>query len=177
MSAVLSSALIAARVNPSVKAAFGALSARRGLSESALLTLMIRAVLIDNDDPESAHSVDSTTTTGNRISVRLRSGDLNRLRHRAAARGVRPARYLTTLVHAHLRADPPLPALELAALKQAVSELTALRRRLVGATDNKVVAEAMLPSAADLAAAIESLRRCVGDLVRANLISWETDDA
>src|SRR5690349_12267021 len=177
MSVVPSSALIAARVNPSVKAAFGALAMRRGLSESALLTLMIRTVFTDNDDPESAHSADSTMTTGDRISVRLRSGDLNRLRHRATTRGMRPARYLTTLVHAHLRADPPLPASELAALKQAVSELTALRRRLADSSDNGVVPELAPLSFADLAASIESLRRCVADLVRANLISWESDDA
>jgi hypothetical protein len=52
-----------------------------------------------------------------------------------------------------------------------------LRRRLDVATDNSVVLESEPPSIADLAAAIESLRRFVADLVRANLISWETDDA
>lgn len=60
--------------------------------------------------------------------VRLRKEDRLLLHERAAARGMAAATYASVLVRAHLRSLAPMPKYELVALKQAVSELSAIGR-------------------------------------------------
>jgi hypothetical protein len=96
------------------KARFAALAARRGLSESKLLGLMIDSVLGSNpaDRVGEARSVGARRV--DHISVRLRPGDGEHLRLRAQARGMNYTTYAATLIRAHLRANPPMPLEELA---------------------------------------------------------------
>lgn len=63
------------------------------------------------------------------IYVRLRDEDDSR-QARAAARGLRPATYLSVLTRSHLRELAPLPKDELLALKRSIAELASLGRNL-----------------------------------------------
>jgi hypothetical protein len=53
--------------------------------------------------------------------------DAARLEARAQARGVTASRYVSHLLRAHLRADPPMPYGEFQELKRVVNELAGVR--------------------------------------------------
>jgi hypothetical protein len=174
------SSLIATRASGEKKARFRGLAQACGLDESKLLTLLIDRVLARNGLAEEPSDSPRATAAG-RITLRLRPGDPARLAERAATRGMKPSSYLTLLVHTHLRQDPPLPVAELAELKCAVGELSALGRSL-SRLGNPMTPDKGAP--ADLTvvlpavrASVEQLRVSVADLVRANLVSWESGDA
>ncbi len=172
---------VAARTSPEKKARFGALAASRGMSESALLTLLVDAVLEQNDVPDRAVANAEVDAATQRVSLRLRPGDRRRVDARAAERNMKPASYVVALIRAHVRHDAPLPAAEMNALKVAVGQLSAVGRNL-----NQLVhaSHAGAASIGDLVqtlretvARVEHVRRCVAELVRANLMSWEAGDA
>lgn len=173
--------MLAARTSPESKAQFAALAKRRGMSESALLTALVDAVLDRNSagDPGGDADVPTDAVT-RRITLRLRPGDHALVEARAAARRMKPATYLVMLVHAHLRCHAPMPAEELSALKVSVSQLS-----LVGRSLQQVVyggeasgdAERLVLLLHQTADALDGLRRSVADLVKANLRSWEAGDA
>jgi hypothetical protein len=164
--------LIATRASVETKQRFAALAASRGLTESALLMLLIDTVLGSNAAGEQVESA-ARPCAGDRMSLRLRPGDRSRLEARAAARGLKPSSYVAMLVRAHVRRQAllPLPA-ELHALKAAVVQLTALGRGLGGSAGDGVTHESM----SQTAAAVAALRREFAEFVRRNLQSWETDD-
>jgi hypothetical protein len=173
------SSLIATRASGEKKARFRGLAQACGLDESKLLTLLIDRVLARNGLADELKC--SPRATAGRITLRLRPGDPARLAARAAARGLKPASYLTLLVHAHLSHDPPLPMAELAELKRAVGELSALGRSLSG-RGSPVTPDSAAPvdwteGVTAVRASVEQLRVSVADLVRANLVSWESGDA
>ena len=173
-------ALIAARVSAETKAKFALLAADRGLSESALLTLLLDTVLDQNGTLRHAEGSAPADIQGpDRVTLRLRPGDRTLVDVRATARGMKPASYLVALVHAHVRSNPPLPRSELRELKLAVAELSATKRSLdpvrlglhaAGTID-------VMRSLHDTATRAEEVRRYVADLVRSNLVSWEAADA
>lgn len=113
-----------------------------------------------------------------RLSLRLREDDLILLRDRASGSGCPASTYVSVLIRGPLRSLTPLPTAELAAMKRAVTELSAIGRNL-----NQIARAAnrgersTSPSKADLQAL---LRACVGlrDHVRAlintNLEIWRT---
>lgn len=113
--------------------------------------------------------------------IRMRKEDRLLLHERAAARGMASATYASVLVRAHLRSLAPLPKDELIALKQAVSELSAVGRNL-----NQIARAANQgervsgPGRENLNAMIrvcEGLRDRMRDLLSANLRSWEEGHA
>lgn len=115
------------------------------------------------------------------VYIRMRKEDRLLLHERAAARGMASATYASVLVRAHLRSLAPLPKDELIALKQAVSELSAVGRSL-----NQIARAAnqgervSAPNRENLNAMIrvcKGLRDCVRDLLSANLRSWEQGHA
>ena len=171
--------LIATRASMDKKARFRALAASRGMDESKLLRLLIDRVLDRN--PATQTPTESTAHGARvRVTIRLRSGDAARLAHRAASRGLKPATYLGALARAHLRGNPPLPMGELAEVKRAVAELSAIGRGLNGVPHTASGDDAISPNLAEdlqvVRAGVEQLRACVAELVKANLISWESDD-
>jgi len=173
--------LIAARTSSERKAQFAALAASRGLSESALLTAVVDAVLGRNPVTNSsdADSADRSPSS-DRITLRLRPGDRALLDARAAQRGMKPATYLVALVRAHVRCSAPLPAAELNALKLAVAELSSLARhlhRMTGFDDPPDSNVALGQHLCEVTARVEDARRLVADVVRTNLMSWEIADA
>jgi len=176
MSSAARDPLISVHVARNRKAAFAALASDRGLSEAALLSLMIDTVLDGNPTPKQDRS--PARARLDRICLRLRAGDGERVATRAQARGMRPATYLSTLVRAHLRAEPPLPSADLDAVKQVVNRLSAIDRHLArlgapGAPLDWVDTTSLLNA---VASRVDEARRAVADVVRANLISWESGD-
>ena len=108
----------------------------------------------------------------------MRPGDGAAIARRAAQRGMKASTYLAALARAHLRANPPLPATELAALKQSIIVLAGLGRLLVETSRNPAWPA---PEREDLRQQLSRTRTAVGalerhthDLARAALISWET---
>ncbi|MEO8250594.1 MAG: hypothetical protein ABI589_14630, partial [Burkholderiales bacterium] len=94
MPATPSNPLIATRAAPAKKAQFAALAARQRLTESALLTLLIDKVLDQNPQPAAPGDPDRGTSDSDppatdRITLRLRPGDRERLEARADARSMK----------------------------------------------------------------------------------------
>lgn len=173
--------LIATRATPETKAKFAALAASRSMTESALLSRMIDTVLAQNRAPADDTSWDDTPNE--RVSLRLRRGDRTLADARAKQRGMKTASYLAMLIRAHVRHAAPLPSAELHELKRAVGELTGASRhlRLLALQGSSVDAgTASADLAEELQRAIthvEAVRRCVAEVVRINLKSWEAGNA
>jgi hypothetical protein len=171
--------LFSARTTPDKKAKFAALAASRGLCESALLTLMVDAVLDANGAPARDADRDPGAPCSERVSLRLRRGDRQRVHARAAARQMKPASYLVALIRAHVRHEAPLPVAELHALKMTVAQLCALRRllsQLGGGDAGDALNGELVRQLHETGARVEDVRRCVSEVVRSNLMSWEAGD-
>ena len=121
---------IAAWATPERKGQFAALAASRGLSESKLLGLLIDSVLERNPLDQTGDERHGEAGEGDRITLRLRPGDGKWLRLRAQRRGMKYMTYAAALIRAHVRANPPMPAEELARLERSLAEISAIGRRL-----------------------------------------------
>jgi hypothetical protein len=171
--------LIATRASAETKERFCSLAASQSMTESALLMRLVQFVLDEHsgDAPATAREHDGDRR---RVSLRLRAIDAQLLQQRANDRGLKFATYVGLLVRTHLHRHAPLPMQELNELKLAVSRLSGAERQL----------QRLLPSDAfsgpDVAgirsalgetlAAVKDLRRAVAEVVKANLMSWETND-
>lgn len=168
--------LIATRASVERKARFRALATRHGMDESKLLTLLIDRVLERN----AVGKLSIAPCVRRRLTIRLRAGDAARLAERAAERGLKPATYLAALAHAHLSVNPPLPMGELAEVKRAVAQLSEISRNLNALAHPSNWDDAILPNLAEelhaVRATVTQLRSGMAELVKANLISWESDD-
>ena len=160
------------------KERFSAVARHEGLSDSALLKrlvdLMLQTAAAGQGALPSASGDSRALAT--RISVRLRPDDVQILQHRAAARGLRPATYISVLARAHLHRLAPLPREELLAVKRAVSELASIGRNLNQLAHAANRGErAIGPNREDLKAMLKvcgALRDHVRGLLAANLRSW-----
>lgn len=170
---------IATRITPSKKARFSALSASKGMTESALLSLLIDHVLSQN--PVEASEADATdfNFASERMSLRLRPGDRELLDARAAARGMKPAGYAVMLLRAHVRGTAPLPIVELNTLKAAVAELSSIGRTLSQAAKAGNGGQVLDTPPREVLEALQGrvveVRQYVAALARESLMSWETD--
>lgn len=186
---MVASEFVKARLPLELKQRVKALSERQLLSESAWLKrLVVREVqaaegarteglevakgTCDKRSKERAERCDS------RVYVRLRKDDWLLLEARAAARGMRPATYVSALTRSHLRQISPLPKDELIALRRSINELAAIGRNL-----NQIARSAneggRLPGSAreDFRAMLkvcEALRDSTKSMLKANLTSWES---
>ncbi len=110
--------------------------------------------------------------------VRLRTDDKLLLDARAEARGMRPATYASVLLRGHLRRLTPLPKDELAALKHAVAELSAIGRNLNqiarAANQGARVGGTGRDEFRAILKICEALRDHTKDLIKANTASWES---
>lgn len=184
--------ILKARVSPEVKRRAKTIADRELLTEAAWLKRIvvkeIRAVdggSSESREPSAADGVrrrdnDSCGSNGGSkpIYVRLRSGDRLLLDARAAARGLRPATYLSVLARSHLRALTPLPKNEFLALNRCISELAAIGRNI-----NQIAKAAneggRLPGSAReefraMLKICEALRENTKALLKANETSWST---
>ncbi len=177
----LRTAVLGTRTSSETKARFAALAAAQGLSESALLGLLVDKVLAANSasgvaDPDTQAGRDGCAR--DRLTVRLRPGDRALADTVAAARRMKTSSYLAMLVRAHVRRVPVMPPAELDALKSMAGHLSALGRQIramretAGAeSDPDLPAHQLL---LDVGTTVESVREAVAGVVRSNLSAWET---
>ena len=171
---------IAAWTSAEKKSRFAALAASRGLSQSKLLGLLIDAVLVRNPIEAPAEGDWGGAGRGDKVSLRLRPGDGRLLRLRAQAREMKYTTYAAVLIRAHLRAHPPMPQGELAKLECSLAEVSAVAESL------GQIARAMTQEERDdpacglelsaIVPAVERLWRQMREVVKANVLSWETAD-
>jgi hypothetical protein len=112
------------------------------------------------------------------VFVRLRDEDRLLLDARAAARGMRPATYVSVLTRAHLRSLTPLPKEEFLALKRSIGELATIGRNInqiaKAANDGgRLPATARAEFQAMLKICV-ALRDNTKALLKANETSWTT---
>jgi hypothetical protein len=170
---------ITARPTPDEKRRFAELASSRGMSESTLALIGIRSLLDSNGPPP--RWVETAAPATDRITIRLRPGDHETIARRAAQRGMKASTYLAALIRAHVAANPPLAATELAALKQSIIVLAGLGRLLAQTARNAALSG---PEREDLRqqlrrthAAVAAVEERTHGLARAALISWETHSA
>ena len=167
---------ITARPTSDEKRRFAELASSRGMSESTLALIGIRSLLDSNGPP--VKSVEEPAPATDRITIRLRPGDHEVIARRAAQRAMKASTYLAALVRAHVAANPPLAATELAALKQSIIVLAGLGRLLVQAVRSPSLGgehrEDLRQQVRRTHAAVAALEERTHDLARAALISWET---
>ena len=170
---------ITARPTSHEKLRFTTLAAARGMSESELALIAIRD-LLSSAAPVSRSPVSASIHEPaiDRITIRLRPGDRQAVGQRAAQRGMKDSAYLAALVRAHVVANPPLAADELAALKLAVTILAGFGRLLARTAREVTQARLMSPALQqDLSrtrALVADLEQRTHDLARAALVSWES---
>jgi hypothetical protein len=188
---MVASHFLRTRVTPETKARVLAIAQQQLLTESIWLRRLIVNALHDQESMSTSqdlvkqHSIPFTEERGqcsvkrgqaSRLFVRIRTEDQLLLRERAAARGMASATYVSVLVRSHLRALAPLPRDELAALKQAASELGAIGRNLNQIT-RAINQGARLagPGRGEFGAILkicEALRDHTKDLIKSNAASW-----
>lgn len=184
--------ILKARVSSEVKLRAKAIADSELLTEAAWLKRVvareIRAV-----DGGGTESLGPRTGNGDRqreteargsngrskpIYVRLRSDDRLLLDARAAARGMRPATFVSALTRAHLRSLAPLPKEEYLALKRSIGALTAIGRN-INQIAKAANAGGRLPGSAReefraMLKICEALRDNTKALLKANLTSWKS---
>ena len=184
--------VLKARVSPEIKLQAKVIADRELLTEAAWLKRLvireIRAADVAGTSVGETGRTDGSSgpagatrrgdVGGKRVYVRLRDEDRLLLEARAAARGMRPATYLSVLTRAHLRTLTPLPKEELLALKRSIGELASIGRNINQIT--KVANEGgRLPSSVRdefraMLKLCEALRDNTKAMLKANETSWST---
>jgi hypothetical protein len=160
------------------KMRFKALALRSGVSESALALVAIRSLLGPDAEQFEAPTAMERIAATDRITIRLRPGDGAAITRRAAARGMKASRYLSALVRAHVRGNPPLPHAELAALKTSVTVLAGLGQVFARLARSSALTdtdrEALRKDIAHLRVILAGLEQQTHDFAKAALIAWES---
>lgn len=167
---------ITIRLSPREKEWFATLARSRGVSESALGLSTIRSIADSGSlDP---YATGPRTPATDRITIRLRPGDGQAIARRADQRGIKPSAYLAALVRAHLAANPPLAAPELAALKHSIDVLESNGTLLALIGRHPALSgsglEDLRQNISRMRTAVAELEQRTHELVRTALISWET---
>jgi hypothetical protein len=161
------------------KMRFRALALRSGMSESALALVAIRSLLGPDakTSKTTATSMEHLAAT-DRITIRLRPGDGAVIARRAAARGMKTSGYLSALVRAHVRGNPPLPHAELAALKSSVTVLAGLGQVFARLARSSALTDmdgdALRKDIAQARVVLAGLEQQTHDIAKAALIAWES---
>lgn len=172
---------ITMRPSPEEKRLFAALAGKRGTSESRLALIAVRSLLRDNcpdglpfDIPAPARDPGT-----DRITIRLRPGDLRAIANRAAARHTKPSTYIAALVRGHVARNPPLAVVELEAFKKAIVVLagcgTLVSRALRSLPKDSVERAELSAQLAALKTAVAAIEERMHDLAYVSLRSWESN--
>ena len=172
---------ITARPSAAEKARFSTLAHAAGISESRLALLAIRA-FVDAEGraqpPAECDPAAEGVRATDRITIRLRPGDGAVIARRARERGVKTATYLAAMARAHIAADPPLFAHELAALKQSIATLAGLGMLLEQSIRTPALSasglEELRQTLSRTRVAVEALEERTHDFAKAALIAWES---
>lgn len=171
---------ITARPTPEQKKRFAAIAKAKGMSEQKLAGIVLEWFLNRYDLQENIwrHDRPEIAST-DRLTIRLRPGDRQQLDLQCGHRHIKPSAYVASLVRAHLRGSTPVPAAELAVLKQAVSQLAATNRgltQLVKLLNERAVPSEVVSAELDRTYyAVRDLEKTVHDFVLAANAAWETN--
>jgi hypothetical protein len=187
--------ILKARVSAETKLQAKAAAERELLTEAGWLKrLILREVRAADEaasmikDPRRADgmrrpdlSAGASIGCTKRVYVRLRGEDWLLLEARAAARGMRPATYLSVLTRAHLRTLMPLPKAELLSLKRGIGELAAIGRNInqiaKAANEGSRLPGSVREEFRAMLKICEALRDSTKALLKANETSWSTGHA
>ncbi len=183
--------ILKARVSPEIKYRAKAIADRESLSEAAWLKrVVVREIRAAEANGSAISEVDTTDGLHRHgrvardskgclrpVYVRLRDEDQLLLAARAAARGMRPATYVSVLTRSHLRSLTPLPKEEFLALKRSISELASIGRNInqIAKAANEGI---RLPGSVReefraMLKICEALRENTKSLLKANVTSWQ----
>jgi hypothetical protein len=183
--------ILKARVSLEIKLQARAIAERDLLTESAWLKRLvireIRACDAANDGVGELHRENDIRLARHAhgpqicckpVFVRFRDEDRLLLDARAAARGMRPATYVSVLTRSHLRSLTPLPKDEYLALKRTIALLASIGRNInqiakVANQGGRVPDSAGAEFRAMLKICV-ALRDNTKALLKANETSWET---
>ena len=185
------SEILKARVTPEIKLQVKTLADRELLNESAWLKrLVIHGILAAAGHDTAFH--EPCRTDGVRrpskasrqasgcdrpVLVRFRPEDRLLLDARAAARGMRPATYVSVLTRSHLRKLTPLPKDELLALRRSIGELASIGRNINqiarAANENGKLPGSVREEFRAMLKVCEALRDNTKALLKTNVSSWE----
>lgn len=181
------SARLITSVPHSKQAAFARLADSRGVSASKLMALLVDAALTQNPmdagqvSKGRAASKASKEMPAQKYTVRLSGSDAAALEVRADGRQMTASTYAGHVLLAHLRAAPPMPYTEFAALKRVVAELGGIRAGLNAIEAGQVHKGALNDVLGDvvqrLLPALKTIREDVQSALEANSRSWEVLDA
>lgn len=189
---VVAMSFVKTRLTPAIKRPVTAVAEQEFLTESAWLKrLVVRELQAVNSGPDAATTPTSSTSglclnqlgkerrsRSRRVYLRLRPEDRQLLEARAAARGMRPATYVSILTRSHLRRLAPLPKDELLTLRRSIAELAAIGRNVNQIASFAHKCGRLPPSLRQECWAMlkvcEGLRVHTKALLMANLASWES---
>src|SRR3984957_18057941 len=183
--------ILKARVSPQIKRQAKAIAERDYLTEAAWLKRLvireIRACDAANDDGGELHRENDIhqprEARGPKgcckpVYVRFRDEDRLLLDARAAARGMRPATYVSVLTRAHLRSLTPLPKEEYLALKRCIALLAAIGRNInqiaKAANQGGQIPASVREEFRAMLKICVALRDNTKTLLQANINSWKT---
>ena len=184
-----------ARVSPEIKLQAKAVAEREFLSEATWLKrLVLREIRVCDHarggerEPSRADGARRSTKEardpngrGRPILVCLRAEDRLLLDARSEARGMRPATYVSVLIRSHLRQLAPLPKEELLALKRSIGELASIGRNInqiaKAVNEGGGAPGSVREEFRAILKICEALRDNTKELLKVNVISWETGHA
>src|SRR5207248_3378979 len=148
---------------------------------SRLVLMAIRA-FVDEDGrtqgPPAHDPAAERVRATDRITIRLRPGDGAVIARRAAERGMKTSTYLAAMARAHVAADPPLSANELAALKQSIVILSGVGTLLAQSARNPALSgpglEDVRQTLSRMRVAVATLEQRTHDFAKAALMAWES---
>jgi Bacterial mobilisation protein (MobC) len=176
-----------ARVSMEIKRQVKAIVDRDLLSEATWLKRLVLREIHSAEASGSATTeignadeVRSHCTTARRrpVFVRFRDEDRLLLDARAAARGLRPATYVSVLTRSHLRHLTPLPKEEFLALRRSIGELASIGRNINqiarAVNEGGRVPGSVREEFHAMLKICEALRDNTKALLKTNEISWAT---
>lgn len=184
--------ILKARVSPEIKRQVKAVADREFLSEAAWLKRIvvreIRAAEANGSTTPDVGKADGMHRHGRvardakgclkPVYVRFRDEDRLLLEARAAARGLRPATYVSVLTRSHLRSLTPLPKDEFLALKRSIGELAAIGRNINqiarAANEGGKMPVSVREEFRAMLKICEALRDNTKALLQANISSWRS---
>jgi hypothetical protein len=183
--------ILKARVSPQIKRQSKTIAERDLLTEAAWLKRLIireiRACDVANDDGGELHRDNDIRRPREArgpkgsckpVYVRFREEDRLLLDARAAARGMRPATYVSVLTRAHLRSLTPLPKEEYLGLKRSIALLESIGRNInqiaKAANQGGRMPESVGTEFRSMLKICVALRDNTKALLKANETSWST---
>jgi hypothetical protein len=183
--------ILKARVSPEIKRRARAAAERELLSEAAWLKRAaireLHATEANGSEISGVGKTDGIRGHGGRardskrcvkpVYVRFRHEDRLLLEARAAARGMRPATYVSVLTRSHLRSLTPLPKDEFLALRRSIGELASIGRNINqiarAANEGGKLPGSVREEFRAMLKICEALRDNTKALLQANVTSWD----